>query len=223
MKVSTRQVKKAVELERLFGTDMLLAASGPPVQGEAQLTIEGVREWVNECTKCRLSKSRTHIVFGEGSPKARLVFVGEGPGAEEDLQARPFVGRAGQMLNKIIENVFYLKREDVYIANIVKCRPPGNRTPLPDECGACIPYLYAQLEAIRPEIIVALGGVAAHNLLKTEAPIGHLRGRFSPYGDARLMPTYHTAYLLRNPNDKRKVYDDMVAVRKALGIEPPRK
>ena len=164
---------------------------------------------------------RTHIVFGEGSPKARVVFVGEGPGADEDAQGRPFVGRAGQMLTKIIENVLFLRREDVYIANVVKCRPPGNRTPLPDECATCIPYLHKQLEVISPEIIVALGSVAAHNLLDTTTPIGRLRGHFFKYGQAKFMPTYHTAYLLRNPAEKRKVYEDMLLVREALGITPP--
>ena len=204
----------------MLGTDILLGRSGPQPAASRALTIEAVREWVNECTKCRLHAGRTHIVFGEGDPKARVVFVGEGPGADEDAQGRPFVGRAGQMLTKIIENVLLLRREDVYIANIVKCRPPGNRTPLPDEAGSCIPYLHKQLEAIGPEVIVALGSVASHHLLDVTTPIGRMRGRWHKYGDTRVMPTFHPAYLLRNPAEKRKVFEDMIMVREALGINP---
>jgi uracil-DNA glycosylase len=223
--VATKKaIKIAVAMERLFGTEMALAGSGRKKEArKAMMTMEEVRDWVDWCTKCRLNEGRTTIVFGEGNEKARLVFVGEGPGADEDKQGRPFVGRAGQMLNRIIENVLGLKREDVYIANIVKCRPPGNRTPLPDECATCIPYLYKQLEIINPEIVVALGSIAAHNLLTTEETIGRLRGRFHPYGSAQLMPTYHPAYLLRNPAEKRKVLEDMTKVREALGLEPPKK
>lgn len=218
MKTEGDTVRKAVEIERMFGTDLLLGAAGPPRRGPKQMTMEECRGWVNECVKCRLHESRTNIVFGEGTVKARLVFVGEGPGRDEDIQARPFVGRAGQMLNRIIENVLGLKREDVYIGNIVKCRPPGNRTPLPDECAMCIPYLYKQLEIINPEVIVALGSVAAHNLLDTKEAIGRIRGRFHSFGEARLMPTYHPAYLLRNPAEKRKVLADMLLVKEALGL-----
>jgi DNA polymerase len=222
MTPSKRAVSKAVETERLFGTELALGRSGRRATAAPDTTMEQCREWVDGCTKCRLSEGRTHIVFGEGTEKARLVFVGEGPGADEDREGRPFVGRAGQMLTKIIENVFGLERAEVYIANIVKCRPPSNRTPLPDECATCIPYLRKQLEIIGPEIIVALGGIAAHSLLGTEVAIGKLRGRFHPYGDIKVMPTYHPAYLLRNPADKRKVFDDMVKVREELGLSAPK-
>ena len=131
---------KAIETEGLFGTDLILGRSGPRAEGPPRITLAQVREELGECTRCRLHEERTHIVFGEGSESARLVFIGEGPGASEDREGRPFVGRAGKMLTAIIENVFFLKREDVYIANIVKCRPPGNRNPQPDECATCIPF-----------------------------------------------------------------------------------
>jgi len=218
VKVPARTIRMAVELESTFGTDALLAGAKPAQRKARTITLDSVREWVDDCTKCHLHKGRTNIVFGEGSPKARLVFVGEGPGADEDAQGRPFVGRAGQMLTKIIENVLYLKREDVYICNIVKCRPPGNRTPLPDECGTCFPYLQKQLEVINPEVICALGSVATRWLLDSNSAIGKLRGQWYKYGSARVMVTYHPAYLLRNPGDKRKVYEDVLLVREALGI-----
>jgi len=220
MKVSSRALKMALEIEGLFGTDIMLAAKGPLSADKRPMTMDEIREWIGDCKKCPLHKGRTHIVLGEGNPKARLVFVGEGPGADEDIQGRPFVGRAGQMLTKIIENVLLMRREDAYIANVVKCRPPGNRTPLPDECATCMPYLRRQLESINPEVIVALGSIAARNLLETDAQIGRMRGRFFNYGKIKLMPTYHTAYLLRNPAEKRKVYEDMLLVRDALGIKP---
>ncbi|MCD6404510.1 MAG: uracil-DNA glycosylase [Planctomycetes bacterium] len=210
--------EKALEVERFFGTEILFGAAGPEAAQKRPMTLEDVRAWVDDCKKCRLHEGRTNIVFGEGSPSARLVFVGEGPGADEDREGRPFIGRAGKMLTRIIENVLNLTREDVYIANIVKCRPPGNRNPQADECAMCMPYLTAQLEVIRPEVIVTLGSVATHNLLNTKTPIGRLRGTFHQWGNTRLMPTYHTAYLLRNPAEKRKVYDDMLMVKDALGL-----
>ena len=222
MSADKRAISKAVEVERLFGTEIALGRSGRREARAVDMTMEQCREWVDGCTKCRLSEGRTNIVFGEGTDKARLVFVGEGPGADEDREGRPFVGRAGQMLTRIIENVFGLTREEVFIANIVKCRPPSNRTPLPDESAACIPYLRKQLDIIGPEVIVALGTVAAHNLLGTEVAIGKLRGRFHPFGDIKVMPTYHPAYLLRNPGEKRKVMDDMVKVREELGLPEPK-
>jgi len=213
-------LRRAAEIERLFGTDLFLAEAGPGPAGDME-TLEDVRKWVDDCTKCPLHEGRTNIVFGEGSENARLVFVGEGPGAEEDRTGRPFVGRAGQMLTRIIENVLYLKRGDVYICNILKCRPPGNRNPHEDEAAMCLPYLRKQLAVIRPEIIVLLGGVAVRYLMETSAPIGRMRGRFHTSGEVKIMPTYHPAYLLRNPNEKRKVYEDMLMVRDALGIKPP--
>ena len=212
---------KAVELEKLFGAELMLARSGPPPEGPARISLEAVREDLGDCRRCKLHTDRTHIVFGEGSPDARLMFIGEGPGANEDKEGRPFVGRAGVMLTAIIENVLRMKREEVYIANIVKCRPPGNRNPQPDECATCMAFLMRQIEAISPEFIVALGGVATHNLLDTKAPISKLRGRFHDFGGIKLMPTYHPAYLLRNPAEKRKVYEDILMVRDAMGIVPP--
>jgi uracil-DNA glycosylase len=177
--------------------------------------LEMVRSELGECCRCTLGGLRHRIVFGEGNPAADLLFVGEAPGADEDAQGRPFVGRAGQLLTKIIV-AMGLKREDVYICNILKCRPPENRNPLPDEIAACEPFLIRQIEAIRPRIICALGSFAAHTLLKSEAPITVLRGRFHRYQGIPLMPTYHPAYLLRNPGAKKMVWEDVQAIMKAL-------
>ncbi len=171
-----------------------------------------VREELDQCTRCKLSKGRNTIVFGEGSPEARLVFIGEGPGQEEDQQGRPFVGAAGQLLTDIIVKGMQLKREDVYICNIVKCRPPGNRNPEPDEIEACEPFLIKQLQAIKPQCIVALGNVAVKTLLKTKAGITSLRGTWQAYQGIPLMPTFHPAYLLRTPGDKKLVWEDIKKV-----------
>jgi uracil-DNA glycosylase family 4 len=157
------------------------------------------------------------MVFGEGNSSARLVFVGEAPGADEDAQGRPFVGRAGQLLTRIIE-AMKLERKDVYICNILKCRPPGNRNPKPEEIAACEPFLIRQLAAIRPKVICALGTFAAHTLLKSEAPITVLRGRFHQYQGIDLMPTYHPAYLLRNPAAKKQVWEDAQMIMKKLEL-----
>lgn len=180
------------------------------------------------CQKCVLGATRTNSVPGEGSPNARIVFVGEGPGENEDLQGRPFVGRAGQLLDKIIA-AMGLKRSDVYICNIVKCRPPGNREPRPEEIISCLPYLKRQLGLIRPEVIVALGAPAAKTLLNTNKPIGQIRGKFFDYyfedfsPPIKLMPTYHPAYLLRNYSDdnRRRVWEDMKVVMAELGLKVP--
>jgi DNA polymerase len=161
-------------------------------------------------------------VFGVGNPSAELVFVGEGPGQDEDLQGEPFVGRAGQLLTKMIEAMGY-RREDVYIANVVKCRPPGNRNPEPDEIEACEPFLRAQLAAIRPKVIVALGKFAAQTLLRDTSPISRLRGKWFSYEGVRLMPTFHPAYLLRSPQEKGKAWEDLQLVMKELGKAPPRR
>jgi uracil-DNA glycosylase family 4 len=177
--------------------------------------LEEVRTELGECCRCTLGGLRHRIVFGEGNPSADLVFVGEAPGADEDAQGRPFVGRAGQLLTKIIV-AMGLKREDVYICNILKCRPPGNRNPLPEEIAACEPFLIRQIEAIRPRVICALGSFAAHTLLKSEAPITVLRGRFHRYQGIPLMPTYHPAYLLRNPGAKKMVWEDVQTIMKVL-------
>ena len=169
-----------------------------------------------DCTRCKLhTLGRRQVVFGVGNPNADLMFVGEAPGADEDIQGEPFVGRAGQLLTKIIEAI-ELKREDVYIANVIKCRPPGNRNPEPAEGEQCEPFLFRQIDAIKPKVIVALGKFAAQCLLETEAPISSLRGREFAYRDAVLIPTFHPAYLLRNPSAKREVWEDMKRVRAIL-------
>jgi DNA polymerase len=169
------------------------------------------------CTRCKLhTQGRTQVVFGVGNPNADLMFVGEAPGADEDVQGEPFVGRAGQLLTKIIE-AMAMKREDVYIANLIKCRPPGNRNPEPDEVQECEPFLFRQIDQIKPKVIVALGKFAAQALLKTTEPITRLRGREYKYRDAILMPTYHPAYLLRTPSAKREVWADMKRVKELLG------
>jgi DNA polymerase len=168
------------------------------------------------CSRCKLhALGRRQVVFGVGNPQAELMFVGEAPGADEDLQGEPFVGRAGQLLTRIIEAIGR-RREDVYIANVIKCRPPNNRNPEPDEVEQCAPFLFRQIDAIRPKVIVALGKFAAQCLLKTDAPIARIRGREFAYRDAVLIPTYHPAYLLRTPSAKREVWEDMKRVRALL-------
>jgi len=179
------------------------------------LTLGEVKNELGDCQRCSLGRVRTNIVFGEGNPKAEIVFVGEAPGGDEDIQGRPFVGRAGQLLTRIIA-AMGLKRDDVYICNILKCRPPGNRNPRPEEIAACEPFLIKQLEAINPRVICALGTFAAHTLLKTDVPITLLRGKFHAYHGIQLMPTYHPAYLLRNPGAKKQVWEDVQKIMKAL-------
>ncbi len=178
-------------------------------------TLEDIRADMGECTCCNLCKGRTHIVFGEGNPKAELMFIGEGPGRDEDATGRPFVGRAGQLLTKIIEAMKF-KRSDVYIANVVKCRPPNNRVPLPDEVATCEGFLHRQISVIKPKVIVCLGSVAVQNLLKTESKISSLRGKFTEWNGIPVMPTYHPAFLLRNPDMKKEVWEDMKKVMKYL-------
>ena len=187
------------------------AASGGGSGAEAVTGLGTVREALGDCQRCGLGRTRKQIVFGEGNAAADLVFVGEAPGADEDLQGRPFVGRAGQLLTRIIV-AMGLQREMVYICNILKCRPPGNRNPLPEEIAACEPFLIRQIEALRPRVICALGSFAAQTLLKTETPISALRGRFHLYQGIPLMPTYHPAYLLRNPGAKKQVWEDVQLV-----------
>jgi uracil-DNA glycosylase family 4 len=179
-------------------------------------TLQVVREDLGDCTRCKLhGLGRRQIVFGVGNANADLMFVGEAPGADEDVQGEPFVGRAGQLLTKIIEAIG-LRREDVYIANVIKCRPPNNRNPEPDEVEQCEPFLFRQIDTIRPKVIVALGKFAAQSLLRTTDPITRLRGREFKYRDAILMPTYHPAYLLRTPSAKREVWEDMKRVKAIL-------
>jgi uracil-DNA glycosylase family 4 len=194
-----------------------------------------IREDLGDCTRCKLHKQgRKQIVFGVGNPRAELMFVGEGPGADEDAQGEPFVGRAGQLLNNMIK-AMGLQREDVYIANVVKCRPPGNRTPEPDECDTCSPFLMRQIATIKPKVVVALGATAAKNLLAMNSSLGDLRGRFydfKPAGvpsndpawsGARLAVTYHPAYLLRDPRQKGEAWKDLQMVMKELGLAAPGK
>jgi uracil-DNA glycosylase family 4 len=186
------------------------------VFGGAAEALMGVRTELGECTRCKLhAQGRTQIVFGVGNPEAELMFVGEAPGADEDAKGIPFVGRAGQLLTKIIEAIG-LSRDAVYIANVIKCRPPGNRNPEPDEVATCEPFLFQQIDVIKPKVIVALGKFGAQTLLRTLDPISRLRGRVYDYRGAKLVPTFHPAYLLRNPSSKREVWEDMKLVRKLL-------
>ena len=194
-----------------------------------------IREDLGDCTRCKLhQQGRKQIVFGVGNPHADLMFVGEGPGADEDAQGEPFVGRAGQLLNNMIK-AMGLRREEIYIANVVKCRPPGNRTPERDECETCSPFLMRQIAVIKPKVVVALGAVAAKNLLAINAPMSELRGRFydfMPSGarstdptwpGAKLAVTYHPAFLLRDPRQKGEAWKDLQMVMKYLGLQPPKK
>jgi len=204
---------KAPELEQ---DDLGL---GPP-RGAAGLTL--VREELGDCKRCKLAPSRQNLVFGVGNPEAHLVFVGEAPGADEDEQGEPFVGKAGQLLTKMIEAMGYA-RGDVYICNVLKCRPPGNRNPEPDEVAACEPFLKKQLGAIRPRMIVALGKFAVQCLLRDDAPISRLRGNFRTYEGIPLMPTFHPAYLLRTPGEKKLAWADLQQVMKVFGKAPPKR
>ena len=196
-------------------------ASAVPVSGPA--TLEAIREEIGDCRRCKLQKGRTNIVFGEGDPKAVLLFVGEGPGSEEDQQGRPFVGAAGQLLTDIIEKGMKLKRADVYICNIVKCRPPGNRNPEPDEVEACIGFVKEQIRAIKPKVIVTLGNVPTQNLLNTKQGITKMRGVWQEYDGIPVMPTFHPSYLLRSPGEKGKVWEDIKLVMKKMGMTVPTK
>jgi len=188
---------------------------GDDMSPRKSLTLEDVKQELGDCHRCSLGGLRTNLVFGEGNPKSKLVFVGEAPGGDEDIQGRPFVGRAGQLLTRIIE-AMGLKRKDVYICNILKCRPPGNRNPKPEEINTCEPFLVKQLRVINPLVICALGTFAAHTLLKTDIPITVLRGKFHSYHGIPLMPTYHPAYLLRNPGAKKQVWEDIQKIMKLL-------
>jgi uracil-DNA glycosylase family 4 len=195
-----------------------------PAQKNNKAVTENNEEPLNDlgrevlgCQRCSLAKTRKNIVFGDGNVSAKIVFVGEAPGADEDEQGLPFVGRAGQLLTNIIK-AMGLARKDVYICNILKCRPPGNRNPLPDEIRLCEPFLKQQLQLISPQIICALGSFAAKTLLKTETPITALRGRFQTYEGIKLMPTYHPAYLLRNPSAKKQVWEDVQLIMKEIEL-----
>ena len=198
------------------------AAGGSPVPlySSADEALVALRTDIGDCTRCKLhTLGRKQIVFGVGNPNADLMFVGEAPGADEDIQGIPFVGRAGQLLTDIIEKGLKMPRADVYIANVIKCRPPGNRNPEPDEVETCEPFLFRQIDIIKPKVIVALGTFAARALLRTLDPISRLRGRVYEYRGAKLVPTFHPAYLLRNPSAKRDVWEDMKLVLKLLNSE----
>jgi len=206
--VATDEAKvMAVSQENLF------APSSPLAQVPS---LEALRSAIGDCQLCKLCSGRTNLVFGVGNPHAKLMFVGEGPGRDEDLQGEPFVGRAGQLLTDIITKGMGMQRSDVYIANVVKCRPPENRNPEPDEVAACEPFLKKQIDLIRPEIIVALGKFAVQTLLHSKLPISRLRGNWHSYLGIKLMPTFHPAYLLRNPADKKLVWEDIKKVIKEM-------
>ena len=214
---------------------IVVATAAPPVAKETAqdsdvtlrsaqpATLEAIREEIGDCTRCKLHKGRTNIVFGEGNPKAVIVFVGEGPGFEEDQQGRPFVGAAGQLLTDIIEKGMNIKRAEVYICNIVKCRPPNNRNPEPDEVESCIGFVKQQIRAINPRVIVTLGNVPTQNLLNTKQGITKLRGVWQEYEGIPVMPTFHPSYLLRSPGEKKWVWVDIKNVLKRLGMQVPTK
>ena len=228
---------KSTVVAAIAEDDVFEVVNPKPEYGVADpvAALKLIREDLGDCTRCKLHKlGRKQIVFGVGNPRAELMFVGEGPGADEDTQGEPFVGRAGQLLNNMIK-AMGLRREDVYIANVVKCRPPGNRTPERDECETCSPFLMRQIAVIKPKVVVALGAVSAKTLLAINAPMSELRGRFydfKPAGvrstdaswpGARLAVTYHPAFLLRDPRQKGEAWKDLQMVMKYLGIEPPKK
>lgn len=204
----------------------VIAPSGPSlfesVNRVQDDTLLKIREDIGDCTRCKLHKGRNKIVFGDGNPNAKLVFIGEGPGADEDAQGLPFVGRAGKLLTQMIE-AMGLQRKDVYICNVVKCRPPENRTPEPDEVEVCSPYLIRQIDAINPKVLVCLGAVAAKTLLETNRGITQFRGQWLEWRGRKLMATYHPAYLLRNPNAKGEVWKDLQKVMAELGLQVPKK
>jgi DNA polymerase len=197
----------------------------PPVADAVSSTdraaaLNIIREEIGECTRCALHKGRNKLVFADGDPNARLMFVGEGPGADEDAQGLPFVGRAGQLLNNMI-TAMGLKREEVYICNVVKCRPPGNRTPEPEEANTCTPFLFRQIDVVRPQVIVALGATAATYLLGHRQPLAGLRGRVHAFRGTQLIVTYHPAFLLRDPRQKKEAWADLQIAMKELGLKMP--
>jgi DNA polymerase len=193
-----------------------------PAVTDPAAALRLIREEIGDCTRCDLHKGRNKLVFGDGSPSARLLFVGEGPGADEDAQGLPFVGKAGQLLNNMIV-AMGLKREEVYIANVVKCRPPQNRTPEPDEANTCSPFLFQQIDVIRPEVIVALGATAATYLLGQRQPLAGLRGRVHTWRGSKLIVTYHPAFLLRDPRQKKEAWADLQIAMRELGLKLPAK
>ncbi|MGA8490847.1 MAG: uracil-DNA glycosylase [Terriglobales bacterium] len=219
------RTKAVVALPVLQVEDSFAVANSKPESGvnDPVRALKLIREDLGDCTRCRLSKQgRKQIVFGVGNPEAELMFIGEAPGADEDQQGEPFVGRAGQLLNNMIK-AMGLRREDVYIANIIKCRPPGNRTPERDECETCSPFLMRQIATIKPKAIVALGAVAAKTLLAINAPMSEFRGRWFDFRGTKLAVTYHPAFLLRDPRQKKETWRDLQMVMKELGMAIPAK
>jgi DNA polymerase len=215
-KIVTHSVKAPVENKEVSGFGELRVAEDPGTAArQKEALLKALREEIGDCQRCKLAKGRKNIVFGEGNADAMLMFIGEGPGREEDLQARPFVGDAGKVLTNLIKKMG-LERDDVYIANIVKCRPPMNRDPESDEIETCIPFLEKQIEIIQPRIIMALGRIAAQRLIESSIPISKMRGRFYDYKGIPVMPTFHPAYLIRNPKDKWLTWDDAQKVLEKL-------
>jgi len=220
--ISADLIRNYLEYQINAGFAEVLIPKQPPV-ATGNSPLEAVRKELGDCRRCPLYKNRTHIVFGEGDSNARLMFIGEGPGADEDREGRPFVGRAGRLLTKMIE-AMGLDRSEVYIANVVKCRPPDNRDPEPHEKSACGPFLEAQIEAVKPEVIVTLGRIAASTLLNTKEPLGKIRGTFSHWKSIPVMPTYHPSYLLRQEPDRRpkaEAWADLKQVMALLGLPAP--
>lgn len=216
-------VQLLCEEARWSGRFMILPreVAGMPKEMSKKEALEEIRERLEKCRCCTLCDTARNIVFGEGDPDADIMFIGEAPGAMEDKTGRPFVGPAGRLLTDIIEKGMGLKRSDVYIANIAKCRPPENRDPLPEEIAQCIGFLEEQIEVIRPKVIIALGKIAAQTLLNTDAPITSVRGKFHEYRGIKMMPTFHPSYLLHNPAKKREVWEDIKQVMKLLGMPLP--
>ena len=212
----------AATVDEVVDVSTAPASTPLPIIGDKNAALSAIREDIGDCTRCRLSKARKNIVFGVGNIDADIMFIGEGPGADEDEQGEPFVGRAGQLLNNMI-TAMGIKREDVYIANVVKCRPPGNRTPERDECDTCGPFLMQQIETVKPKIVVALGAVAAKYLLGINDSMTNLRGRIYDFKDTKLAVTYHPAYLLRDPRQKAEAWKDLQMVMKYLGMKVPEK
>lgn len=213
-----RQLRQLLETEAAFGLSgvPVTVPAGARTTAPVSETLKQLEQEFRDCRICGLCETRTKLVFGSGNPRAQLMFIGEAPGYDEDQQGLPFVGAAGQLLTKIIE-AMKLKREDVYIANCLKCRPPGNRNPLPTEIISCKPILMRQIEAIKPKVICTLGKFAAQTMLDSTEPISRLRGRFFDWNGTKLMPTFHPAYLLRNPGDKKLVWQDVQLIMKELG------
>jgi len=204
-----KRIEEEVSASSTLGLRYVLRTDGTKKTASPQTAfLEAVKQEVLSCHRCELAKTRTNVVFGMGNPNADILFIGEAPGYNEDIQGLPFVGDAGKLLDKIL-HAMGLSRSEVYIANILKCRPPGNRNPSPEEIMNCYPYLLRQIDSIRPKVIVALGYVATKTLLKTKRPMGELRGNFYDFRNTVVLPTYHPAYLLRNPADKKKVWEDM--------------